>query len=147
MSHGCGCRSASSGVLDVRDLAPKLRYPKIFQAFDALEPGASFVLVNDHDPKPLLYLFELEPGSVAWRYLEDGPDVWRLEIARRLPAVTADQTVAEVIRRDASALEVMKRMGVNHCCGAHLSLREAAAAAGVPLDDLLSAVNETQSAR
>jgi iron-sulfur cluster repair protein YtfE (RIC family) len=37
----------------------------------------------------------------------------------------------------------MKEMGINHCCGAHLTLQEAAAAAGVPLDALLAALNES----
>jgi iron-sulfur cluster repair protein YtfE (RIC family) len=41
----------------------------------------------------------------------------------------------------------MKALGINHCCGAHLTLSEAAAAAGVPLDALLAALNEPQEAR
>ena len=49
--------------------------------------------------------------------------------------VSADMIVAAV-SRDPGAFEVLKRTGINHCCGAHLSLREAAAA-GVPLDTLL----------
>ena len=56
-------------------------------------------------------------------------------------SIRADQTVADVARSHAGALQVMKEMGLNHCCGAHLSLREAAAAAGVPLEALLSALN------
>ena len=59
----------------------------------------------------------------------------------RMPA-RADQTVADVTLHQAGALETMKDMGINHCCGAHLTLREAAAAAGVPLDALLAALNE-----
>jgi iron-sulfur cluster repair protein YtfE (RIC family) len=59
--------------------------------------------------------------------------------------ITAEQTVAEVSKRP-GALEVFQRLGINHCCGAHLSLREAAAAAGVPLDQLLRALDETVSA-
>jgi iron-sulfur cluster repair protein YtfE (RIC family) len=66
------------------------------------------------------------------------PDV--LELSP--PPVLAEQTVAEVARRRPGALETMKAMGINHCCGAHLSLREAAAAAGIPLDALLAALNE-----
>ena len=58
---------------------------------------------------------------------------------------TAEQTVAEVSKRP-GALEVLERLGVNHCCGAHLSLREAAAAAGVPLEDLLRALDEPVAA-
>lgn len=46
-------------------------------------------------------------------------------------------TVAE-ISRDSRALDVLKQAGINHCCGAHLTLAEAAAAAGVPLIPLLA---------
>ena len=37
-------------------------------------------------------------------------------------------------------------MGINHCCGAQLTLAEAAAAAGVPLQALLEALNRPQPA-
>jgi hypothetical protein len=40
----------------------------------------------------------------------------------------------------------MERMGINHCCGAHLTLREAAAAAGVPLDTVLTALGGARPA-
>jgi iron-sulfur cluster repair protein YtfE (RIC family) len=52
--------------------------------------------------------------------------------------VRAEQTVADVVQHRAGAL--------NHCCGAHLSLQEAAAAAGVPIDALLAALNESPKA-
>lgn len=60
--------------------------------------------------------------------------------------VRAEQTVADVAQHRAGALETMKEMGINHCCGAHLTLQEAAAAAGVPLDALLAALNEPPKA-
>jgi uncharacterized protein (DUF2249 family) len=47
-------------VIDVRTLMPAHRHAKIFELVDALAPGASFVLVNDHDPKPLYYQLEAE---------------------------------------------------------------------------------------
>jgi iron-sulfur cluster repair protein YtfE (RIC family) len=52
------------------------------------------------------------------------------------PRITAETTVEEAKRRP-GALEVLQRFGINHCCGAHLSLREAAAAAGASLDDVM----------
>ena len=52
-----------------------------------LAPGASFVLVNDHDPKPLYYQLEAEhPKQFSWTYLEQGPAVWRVEIGKLLKA-------------------------------------------------------------
>ncbi len=63
MGHECGCHSGGApAVLDVREMAPRIRHPKIFETFDALAPGAAFILVNDHDPKPLLYQFRSPSG-------------------------------------------------------------------------------------
>ncbi|MPV35890.1 DUF2249 domain-containing protein [Georgenia subflava] len=75
---------ASTDVeLDVREEAPKDRHSLIFSTFAALEPGTAFVLVNDHDPKPLRYQLEAEnAGEFTWEYLEEGPDVWRVRIGR-----------------------------------------------------------------
>ena len=146
MVHACGCHGASSGVLDVREMPPRIRHPKIFQTFDALLPGEGFILVNDHDPKPLFYQFQAErPNTFGWRYLEEGPETWRVEISKPMAPVTADLTVGAVAHHYPGALGVMQTMGINHCCGAQLTLGEAAASAGVSIDTLLKALNETQT--
>ena len=69
--------------LDVREEIPARRHQLIFETYGALQPGVVFVLVNDHDPKPLYYQFEAEhTGEFSWDYLEQGPDVWRVRIGR-----------------------------------------------------------------
>jgi len=55
--------------------------------------------------------------------------------------ITADLTVGDVAHHYAWALNIMKELGINHCCGAHLTLLEAAASAGVALEALLDALN------
>ena len=64
----------------------------------------------------------------------------------KLPMITSEQTVGDVAHHYPGTLEVMKETGINHCCGAQLTLAEAAASAGVSLDALLKALNETQKA-
>lgn len=61
--------------------------------------------------------------------------------------ITADLTVGDVAHRYTGALDTMKAMGINHCCGASLTLREAAASAGVALDALLDALNRPVTAK
>lgn len=69
--------------LDVRREPPARRHDLIFQTYEGLDAGAAFVLVNDHDPKPLYYQFAAEqPDRFSWDYLEQGPDVWRVRIGR-----------------------------------------------------------------
>lgn len=75
--------TGTEGELDVRTLAPAKRHETIFAAYDGLGAGGAFVLVNDHDPKPLYYQFEAEhPGTFSWDYLESGPRTWRVRIGR-----------------------------------------------------------------
>jgi uncharacterized protein (DUF2249 family) len=70
-------------TIDVRTIIPRERHPLIFRTFDALEPGQAFELVNDHDPKPLYYQLTAErPGQLEWRYLQQGPEVWRVHVGR-----------------------------------------------------------------
>ncbi len=76
--------AGAEAVLDVRAVSPRERHPKIFGAYEALAAGQSFVLVNDHDPKPLYYQFAAErAGAFTWDYLEEGPDVWRVRIGKK----------------------------------------------------------------
>ncbi|MDE2150523.1 MAG: DUF2249 domain-containing protein [Gammaproteobacteria bacterium] len=64
-------------------MIPMERHRRIFETYHKLKPGESFVLVNDHDPKPLYYQFDAEhKGHFSWKYLEQGPSTWRVEIGR-----------------------------------------------------------------
>jgi uncharacterized protein (DUF2249 family) len=70
--------------IDVRTIPPRERHPLIFSTFDGLKQGESFELVNDHAPTPLYYQFLHErAGLFEWKYLEEGPETWRVEISRK----------------------------------------------------------------
>lgn len=69
--------------LDVRTEPPVRRHELIFTSFDKLPVGDAFVLINDHDPKPLYYQLEAEQtDKFTWEYLEEGPEAWRVKIGR-----------------------------------------------------------------
>ncbi len=53
----------------------------------------------------------------------------------------ASLTVGEIARQP-GARPVLERLGINHCCGAQLTRAEAAAAAGVPLAEVLRELDE-----
>ncbi len=74
---------ATNRRLDIRVIPPPQKHPTIFRTFDALAPGESFELMNDHEPRPLLYQFQFErTGQFRWQYVEEGPDVWRVDITK-----------------------------------------------------------------
>lgn len=73
--------------LDVTQIPPKRKHPTIFETFDGLDEGESFVLKNDHDPRPLRYQFQAErPDQFGWEYLEEGPKVWRVRLTKTATA-------------------------------------------------------------
>ncbi|MFC4945155.1 DUF2249 domain-containing protein [Pseudonocardia sp. GCM10023141] len=72
---------ATPEVLDVREIPHGRRHPRIFGIYARLTPGQSFVLVNNHDPKPLRREFDAtHPGQYTWEYLETGPTQWQVRI-------------------------------------------------------------------
>jgi uncharacterized protein (DUF2249 family) len=75
--------SENAVVVDVRPIPPFQKHPTIFNAYNSLKPGEAMLLVNDHDPKPLYYQFAAElAGKFEWTYLEQGPEVWKVEIKK-----------------------------------------------------------------
>jgi len=94
-------------TLDVREMVPKDRHARIFETFGALAPGESFVLVNDHEPKPLLYQFQNEhDGEFDWWYLEQGPEKWRVVVARRKEP-NPERTITEYFESDHRRLDAI----------------------------------------
>lgn len=70
-------------VLNATLLEPRVKHQTIFQKFDSLEPGESFVLYNDHDPRPLYFqLLELRGEIFSWEYIERGPYEFRILITK-----------------------------------------------------------------
>ena len=68
----------------MRTIAPYERHAQLFARFDALQTGEAFVIVNDHNPVPLhMQLEGRAPGQVAWTYLQQGPDLWRVQIGKQ----------------------------------------------------------------
>lgn len=71
-------------TLDIRPVPVREKHPTIFRTFDQMDPGKTLLLINDHDPKPLYYQFTAErAGHFEWNYVERGPQVWRVEIAKK----------------------------------------------------------------
>jgi uncharacterized protein (DUF2249 family) len=69
--------------IDVREIPHGQRHPRIFARYARLAPGETFVLVNNHDPKPLRREFEAaHGGEFSWEYLESGPEQWQVRIGR-----------------------------------------------------------------
>lgn len=58
------------------------------QAFDKLAVGNAFVLVADHDPVALHYMFKAErTGQFTWESLASGEDgVWKVRLSRTAAA-------------------------------------------------------------
>lgn len=101
----------TAAILDVTRIEPRLKHPTIFKHFDELEAGESFIIDNDHDPKPLYYQLLGERGNIfTWDYIQQGPERWQVKIAKN----ANEGAVAEKDQRKA---EVFKEKGLDQSCG------------------------------
>lgn len=74
---------AAIPAIDVRTIPHQERHARIFSMLEALELGESFMVMSDHEPRPLQYQIETKfPDLFGWTYVEQGPQVWRAIISR-----------------------------------------------------------------
>ncbi|HVS90859.1 MAG TPA: iron-sulfur cluster repair di-iron protein [Mucilaginibacter sp.] len=123
-------------VLDVTVIEPRLKHPTIFQNFDSLAPGESFIIHNDHDPKPLYYQLLAERGQTFdWQYLDQGPEIWHVRIAKRGDEEGAE-TIGELVAKDYRKAQVFKSYGIDFCCGGKKTVSEVCAKKGIDRSQL-----------
>ncbi len=69
--------------IDVREIETTNRNGVIYTAFDNLKPGEIMELTNDHDPHQLYQKLTIDrDGQFDWKYLSEGPDVWKVQITK-----------------------------------------------------------------
>jgi uncharacterized protein (DUF2249 family) len=72
------------GSFDVRDLIPQRRHEALLETFETLDTGEGFVLVNDHDPKPLYHeLRSMHGDTFDWEIVEQSPGYCRVHVTNR----------------------------------------------------------------
>ncbi|MFB6153626.1 MAG: DUF2249 domain-containing protein [Halodesulfurarchaeum sp.] len=80
--------------IDVRDLKPQRRHEVLLSIVEELEPGETFVLINDHDPRPLYYeLTSMHGDVIEWGYRTEGSDRWAVEVERTDRSTVEDREV------------------------------------------------------
>ncbi|MFT4019133.1 MAG: DUF542 domain-containing protein [Agriterribacter sp.] len=127
-------------ILDVTRIEPKLKHPTIFKYFDALDSGESFVIDNDHDPKPLYYQLLGERGNIfSWEYLLQGPQRWQVKIAKLLNT-PGEETIGEIAAKDMRKAAIFKAKGIDYSCGGNKTLAQATAGAGITEEELETAL-------
>jgi uncharacterized protein (DUF2249 family)/quercetin dioxygenase-like cupin family protein len=73
-------------VIDLSALPRPERHPVVFNAFDQLAIGDSFIIASDHDPQPLrLQIEQLRAGEMCWDYLRQEPGDYRIRLTRIAP--------------------------------------------------------------
>lgn len=130
----------TTATLDVPAISPAIRRQTLIQTFEALLPGDSFIIHNDHDPRPLYYELLSKKGNIlTFEYLENGPSLWRVLVKKRLQS--PDQiTVADIAAADYRKAEVFGKYGIDFCCGGNITLKEAAAQVNITEETLIAAL-------
>ena len=137
----------NSDILDVTVIEPRFKHPTIFNKFDSVSPGHSFIIHNDHDPKPLYYQLLAERGQTfTWEYLENGPEIWRVKIAKRGVDDAAEETIGEMVTKDYRKAQIFKKLGIDFCCGGKKTLSEISRKKGISVEAIQAELDSLNSA-
>ena len=70
-------------IYDGRTIPCSEKHGQIIAKWQSLPVGQSFILINNHDPVRLRnQISELWPGTLAWEYLAQNPDEYRIQITK-----------------------------------------------------------------
>src|SRR5690606_38691177 len=131
-------------VLDVTQIEPRLKHPTIFEHFDVLEQGESFIIHNDHDPRPLYYQLLGERGNIfTWDDPESGPEPWQVQLTK--PAAEAEGSVGEIAAKDMRKAEVFKKLGIDFCSDGKKTMKEAIAEVGLTEEQVKAELERSEA--
>lgn len=70
-------------ILNIPAISPSQKHALIFSVFNDLEPGRSFIIHNDHNPRPVYYQLRALHGETFSReYLQEGPRWWDIRVRK-----------------------------------------------------------------
>lgn len=128
LEHVNGNNEEGLYEINVPMIEPRQKHPTIFRHFDSIVAGEAFLILNDHDPKPLYYQLLAERGNIfTWEYLEKGP-VWRVKIKKHDGNA---ETLGEIATKDLRKAEIFKKYGLDFCCGGKKTVQQACAEKGI----------------
>ncbi|EOR96453.1 Nitric oxide-dependent regulator DnrN or NorA [Arcticibacter svalbardensis MN12-7] len=123
-------------ILNVTEIEPRFRHPLIFDQFDALALGESFIIQIDHDPKPLYYQLIAERGKIfTWEYLMSGPELYQVKISKN-DSEQKEETIGEIVAKDYRKAQVFKKLGIDFCCGGKKTVSQVCDKKGLDKDDV-----------
>jgi len=73
-------------TLDLREMPPPERHPKIHDSFEALSSGETLRIINDHEPKPLFYELQAEVeafDAANYRCEQEGPQKYVADLPKQ----------------------------------------------------------------
>jgi|GEM_PF-1090973 uncharacterized protein (DUF2249 family) len=142
-------------VLDVRPMIARERHELIFRYLDRLAVGERFVLINDHDPKPLYYQLMAErPGAFAWDSRQTGPMEWTVTVSRlqaceplaaaalpqHLPHISPKTPLRYLAARRPETIAILARLGITIPSEGRDSIAAVAAAHQIDIEQVMSAL-------
>lgn|SRR5690606_18086508 len=71
-------------ILNIPSIEPREKHDTIFKVFESRASGGSFIIHNDHDPKPVYYQLQAMHGdSFDWEYLQEGPQWFDIRVSKK----------------------------------------------------------------
>ncbi len=131
-------------VIDVPSILDhRQKHATIFQAFENLKGGESFIIHNDHDPKPVFYQLQGMHGDVfTWEYLQEGPEWWDIRVTQKEEEDA--ETIGQIVAKDIGKADVFMEFGIDFCCNGEKTIQQACAEMGLDPAEVEEALKKSK---
>lgn len=129
-----------NAVIEACKLPRLIRKNVIVENFELLNNGEYFLLIHEHDPKPLKMYFEKEfPGRYEWKYLKKEPGDWQIHISKK---EKQDFTLNELIKSYPNAIHILEQNGIAYYMDGSQKLSEYCKNKSYSAVNILKQINE-----
>src|SRR3546814_6959626 len=71
-------------ILNSPLVEPQEKHELMFKVFEALRSGETFIIHNNHNPKPGCHQLQAMYGNIfSWEYLQQGPQWWDIRVSKK----------------------------------------------------------------
>lgn len=123
-------------IIDISNLTFNEKRSTVQEIVNQSSEGEEHIIRDNISLKEVYdHLLKTFPDSFNWEHLEIGPKIWKVKLTiKKDPMI--ELTIGELVKEDYRKAEVLKKYGLDFCCGGKKTLAKACEEKGIDVMEI-----------